>query len=152
MPDATPAPDKAAHRTAHAAKLAQVAFFARRKARVHFAVPGGERGSAEGSPGGSPGRKGGRRAGLSFATPPAAARAACLRRVARLLAPMSPLTKGRDHACCLLCLYEVWALPLRLAVGTAYNLLGPSQCGPDHNRYFVVCSECMHKFASDPGH
>lgn len=46
------------------------------------------------------------------------------------LAEAGPHCSGlqvRDHACCVLCLYELWALPLRLAVGTAYNRLGPSQ-------------------------
>ena len=53
----------------------------------------------------------------------------------------------RDHACCVLCLYELWALPLRLAVGTAYNRLGPSQYARPSQGLRCACKagkSCVH--------
>lgn len=48
-------------------------------------------------------------------------------RLADMFMPDSGFMTGWDDFRFLLCLYEVWALPLRFSLGTAYNRLGTSQ-------------------------
>ncbi len=100
------------------ARAGAAAFFARRKRHVQFSVSEDAALLAPGAPSPRPPKPGA-----------AVARWQRWQRWLRHLAPASAFSTGRDHARCLLCLYELWALPLRLAIGTAYGRLGPCQCG-----------------------
>lgn len=119
------------------ARAGAAAFFARRKRHVQFSVSEDAALLAPGAPSPRPPKPGA-----------AVARWQRWQRWLRHLAPASAFSTGRDHARCLLCLYELWALSLRLAIGTAYGRLGPCQCGSP--RCNIRCY--MAAFASSARH